>query len=309
MAGDRPDVSPTLYAIGDVARATGISESTIRVWERRYGRPKPAKTVSGHRRYSDEDVRWLRRVAEALALGHRPRFIVSASDDALQEILLSTSADSSAKAAERFEMLIRNLRSADLVRLLRRAYRELGFNRFMAEYAEPLVVYLGRAWVDGDIDIQHEHLASSALEDVLRSLRIGSRKRASGPVLVLTTLAGERHTLGLQMAALVAADEGCRCRFLGADLPNDKIAAAAHDSQARGVAVSVSLATGGVDTDRQLADLRARLPAEVRLAVGGSGARGVRRGLRGIQYMSSFDRFRDWLRALGTRRRITPHRV
>jgi len=68
--------------------------------------------------------------------------------------------------------------------------------------------------------------------------------------------------------------------------------------------VSVSLATGGVDTDRQLADLRARLPVEVPLVVGGRGARGVRRGHRGIHYIDSFERFRAWLRALATRRRV-----
>ena len=61
-----------LHSIGDVAEATGISVDTVRVWERRYGKPKPVRLPSGHRRYTDAQIRWLRRVAEALAHGNRP---------------------------------------------------------------------------------------------------------------------------------------------------------------------------------------------------------------------------------------------
>ena len=47
-------------SIGDVARATGISVHTLRVWEKRYGAPFPMKRKSGHRRYAQEEVRRLR---------------------------------------------------------------------------------------------------------------------------------------------------------------------------------------------------------------------------------------------------------
>ena len=44
-------------------RDTGIGRDTLRVWERRYGRPEPIRLPSGHRRYTAEQIRWLRRVA------------------------------------------------------------------------------------------------------------------------------------------------------------------------------------------------------------------------------------------------------
>ena len=50
-------------AIKDVAEQTGIAAGTIRVWEQRYGFPAPERTASGYRRYSEEDVAVLRRVA------------------------------------------------------------------------------------------------------------------------------------------------------------------------------------------------------------------------------------------------------
>ncbi len=50
-------------AIKEVAERTGIAAATIRMWEQRYGFPEPARTASGYRMYTDEDVDALRRVS------------------------------------------------------------------------------------------------------------------------------------------------------------------------------------------------------------------------------------------------------
>jgi hypothetical protein len=49
--------------IRQVAELTGIAAATIRMWEQRYGFPEPARTASGYRMYTDEDVDALRRVS------------------------------------------------------------------------------------------------------------------------------------------------------------------------------------------------------------------------------------------------------
>jgi MerR family transcriptional regulator, light-induced transcriptional regulator len=49
--------------IREVARETGVSEGTLRMWETRYGFPEPTRLPSGHRRYSDDDVTQVRQVA------------------------------------------------------------------------------------------------------------------------------------------------------------------------------------------------------------------------------------------------------
>ena len=80
-------VSRNLLSIGDVANATGISTDTIRVWERRYGKPVPIRLPSGHRRYTVDQMHWLRRVAEALAQGARPSKVVKADEAELDAFL------------------------------------------------------------------------------------------------------------------------------------------------------------------------------------------------------------------------------
>ena len=54
-------ISVNLYTdatltIGTLARRTGVSVSTLRAWERRFGFPVPARLESGHRRYTERDV-------------------------------------------------------------------------------------------------------------------------------------------------------------------------------------------------------------------------------------------------------------
>jgi len=56
-------------AIKDLAERTGLAAGTIRMWEQRYGFPEPERTASGYRRYTDDDVDALRRVAAYRRVG------------------------------------------------------------------------------------------------------------------------------------------------------------------------------------------------------------------------------------------------
>lgn len=56
-------------SIGDVVARTGVSEGTLRMWERRHGFPAPERTARGHRRYKEEEVRRIREVLRARAEG------------------------------------------------------------------------------------------------------------------------------------------------------------------------------------------------------------------------------------------------
>jgi PAS domain S-box-containing protein len=50
------------YSIGEVAALLGVSPHAIRAWERRYGILRPERGVNRHRRYSAEDIEFLRDV-------------------------------------------------------------------------------------------------------------------------------------------------------------------------------------------------------------------------------------------------------
>ena len=55
--------------IGDLVERTGVSEGTLRMWERRHGFPVPDRLPSGHRRYRESDVELVEQVVRERASG------------------------------------------------------------------------------------------------------------------------------------------------------------------------------------------------------------------------------------------------
>jgi DNA-binding transcriptional MerR regulator len=295
-----PEGAGPSLSIGDLARATGVSEVTLRAWERRYGRPAPQRLPSGHRRYASDQVCFVRQVAEGLSRGLKLADLMRAGPAQLERLLAG--ADPCAEGWEPRHLLelAAQWRAAEIAAALRDSHARLGSRAFVELRLAPLLRCVGSGWAAGRVAVRHEHFLSSVVEDLLRALRDGQPVPDGAPVVVLATLEQERHALGLHMAALVCAARRVRPLLLGACAPPRDVAAAAQESGAAGVAVGVSAATCGPPTDRVLAELRRQLPARVRLVVGGAQARGVRRGPRGVEWLGDggMSAFESWLDGL-----------
>lgn len=279
--------TPT-FSIGDVAEETGITPETLRVWERRYGKPVPVRLPSGHRRYTGDQVVWLRNVAEALARGIRAGSAMQMDATELQAHLTDESVSSEAAAAiERVLALVADYRGEALGSHLAGLADGMEIIDFIEERMAPIVRAIGRAWAEGRISVRHEHYFTAIASGVLNGMRAGMPRTRRRPRIVLATLEGEWHGIGLQMAALSVAAQGVSPHVLGVSTPIDDIAGAVVELSADMLGVSVSLATGGVENDRALAELRAKLPADVQVFVGGAGARRGRRGPRGLTYVTT----------------------
>lgn len=298
-------------SIGALSRATGVPVETIRTWEARYGFPVPERKPSGHRVYRAALIPRLRRVAEALTRGLRAGQVVPASEAELGTLLeITNQARQDERTTSVPPAVPPPLDMADamqavlaydadrLTRLLLTQSMRRGVVEFVDTEVAPLIREVGEAWSRGRLDISHEHFLSARVSDVLSSLRLPHEDRAEGPLVVFSTLPGELHTLGLQMAALVAAAAGCRILYLGAETPIEQVAALARDLGARAVAVSISRATRGEQSTRRLARLRMLLPRSLRLAAGGEGAP---RGRRGVEAMGTLHEMDEWARHLSSR--------
>lgn len=293
--------SAGMLSIGAIARATGIGIETLRTWERRYGYPVPSRKPSGHRVYPVSSVPRLRRIAEALRRGHRAGEILTASEEDLMALLHL----SPGGAAERAPLVgpeevdrellhaIERFDSERLTRLLTAEWGRLGPLEFVRTRVAPLVIEVGDGWAAGRLQVRHEHFLSERLSDLLRTFRLPFEERARGPLVVLGTLPGELHGLGLQMAALVLVTTGCRICYLGTDVPLTELVTLARDLAARAVAVSVSEA-GSARAGAQVKRLRELLSRRVALLVGGQGAPRARPGIELVQDLAG-------LRAWGVR--------
>jgi methanogenic corrinoid protein MtbC1 len=250
----------------------------------------PQRKPSGHRLYPVRSVPRLRRIAQALAGGHRASEVVPASDADLRA-LLETAPSSPVRRPPRPPSgsltadLLAAVRAFDgevVTRRLLAEWARLGPLEFLSACVAPLVQAVGDAWATGALEVRHEHFLSERVGDLLRSLRLPFDERAAGPLVALSSLPGESHSLGLHMAALVLATSRCRVLVLGTEVPPPQLAELARDLRARAVGLSVSAATEGPATSRRLRALRSLLPRRTALLVGGAGAPA---GLPGVTTM------------------------
>jgi len=285
-------------SIGALSRATGIPVETLRTWEARYGFPIPERKPSGHRVYSLGGIPRLRRIAEALSRGHRAGDVVAATDEALAALLSATALPTPGARVAAVEPsgsqsdIFRAVQAFDtdrLTRILLQDWARLGPLDFLSTCVAPAIREVGDAWENGRLEIRHEHFFSEKVSDLLRSLRLPFEERAAGPLVVCSSLPGELHALGLQMAALVLTIAGCRVLFLGTEVPAAQVASLAKDLAARAVAVSVSLASRGAAMTAQISSLRRLLPRRVGLIIGGDGAPRPRPGVEVIQDLAALD--------------------
>jgi MerR family transcriptional regulator, light-induced transcriptional regulator len=290
-----------LLTIGAVARATGLSPDTLRVWQKRYGFPVPQRKDSGHRLYSPADVRRLRRIAEALARGHRPGQVVALSEPRLELLMHQSSrAAESAPRLAPLPALMSLVRDHETVRLGEALLAEagrLGPLGFLRDCVAPMIEAVGDAWSRGELGVAHEHFFSERLSDVLRSLRLPFERGPGGPRLVLATFSGETHGLGLQMAAFLAATGGLQPHVLGADTPLSEIVAAVRARRPAAVGISISVSTGGASSRDRLAELRRAVPAAIPILVGGAGARRSRPP-GGCVIVDELEAAQAWMRRL-----------
>lgn len=292
-------------SIGALSRATAIPVETLRTWESRYGFPVPERRPSGHRVYPLSTVPRLRRISEALARGHRAGQVVPVPDADLRRLLAAAPpadaapADSPSLAKGDVLPLLRLVESFESDRLthaLLSASARLGPLPFLETVVAPLLREVGDAWAKGRLQVRHEHFVSERLGDVLRSLRLPLEERAGGPLVVFSTLPGEAHGLGLQMAALVVASAGCRILYLGTETPVPDLVALTRDLGARALAVSVSASGRKPRTAALLRRVRGTLPRRTALLVGGEGAPAPSPGVQVLADLRGLD---GWAREIG----------
>jgi len=277
-----------------VSNRTGIAADTLRMWERRYGFPRPARRPGGSRVYSEEDVARLHLVARAVSAGFRPSEVVSLPPADLTRLVQASAADAPRRAAltngaragggaqagpaPSLEAMIEALRADDITgvrSLLRAAAVSLGPRKFVTEIAHPLAVRVGELWAGGFLEVRHEHLASACLTSQLHLLLGALEDGDRSPSVLLATLPGEPHLLGLDMVAVYLAANLAAPHVLGADTPPAQIVEAVRAFDVDAVGLSISLAADKRAAARSLKVLAETLPSPTELWLGGAGAPSV----------------------------------
>ncbi|MFE2327458.1 MerR family transcriptional regulator [Streptomyces sp. NPDC059385] len=248
---------------GAVARFLGVSPTTVRSWEQRYGIGPAAREGGRHRRWMPADVAMLEEMCRLTASGIPPAEAARAasalrrdpgSDVGVEPPVSVPTAPVVTSAGPPRNRLggpgsglplgdvrqeCRGLARA-AVRLDGPAMEDLlqqtmdahGLVTAWEEVMAPTLHAVGRKWESTDDRyVEVEHLLSWHVSTVLRRAAVtGPRISATAGPVVLACLPGEQHTLPLEALTAGLAERGLPTRMFGAAVPAEALRAAVSRS-------------------------------------------------------------------------------
>ena len=269
-----------------VARQTGLSVHTIRVWEKRYGAVRPVRASNNRRLYSEEDIERLRLLRQATIAGHSIGQIAQSSLAELKRLLRDdlTTRNASRGTVERKgrgvadDLIAAALRATerldleDLRDLLDRGAVELGQPAMLHKFVAPFAIEVGERWRRGELNVAHEHFATSTITVFLASFARPYPLGSSAHHLVVATPTGQLHELGAIIAVGAAQSHGWRATYLGSSLPMEELVGAATQLKARAIGLSIVFPPDDQLLTRDLLKLPKLLPPDCAVIAGGRSA-------------------------------------
>jgi DNA-binding transcriptional MerR regulator len=246
---------------GFLARKLGVSPTTLRSWDRRYGLGPAVREDGHHRRWSPDDVAMVQDMCRLTATGLPPAEAARAAKDAARgpgaasplaartrpgvrilERMPATaphlwtpesrpgSGPPSGDVRQDCRGLARAAARLDapaVQELLTTAVRTHGLLRAWQEVMAPTLRAVGRKWESsGDRYVEVEHLLSWHVTATLRHVYVSAaglgQDAAAAPVL-LACLPDETHTLPLEALHAVLAERRVPVLTLGGAVPSEAL--------------------------------------------------------------------------------------
>lgn len=146
-------------------------------------------------------------------------------------------------------------------------------SRIATEIITPAMVAVGNGWARGEVGIADEHLATDISLRMIalqrESFRV-ARRRSSATVL-LAAVEGERHVIGLEMAASALLHAGFDVRMLGADVPSNSVAEAVERLRPAVLGLTTTTSQSAWEVRGAIERAR-RFDASVGVVIGGAAA-------------------------------------
>lgn len=243
-------MGPGKYTVNEVEERTKVPAGTLRQWERRYDFPRPERSASGYRLYSEDDIRSIEDMKRHIADG----IPASRAAELVKDLPSLRSVDVGRPPAALRDALIAALVDLDedrADRVLGESHALHPVETVLTEVLQPTMMELGQRWHDGALPTTTEHYASSYVHGRLRSLLSLSGQHRFAPVVIVACAPLDQHELGALMLAVTLRRRGYHVLYVGANTPVDDLVAMAKHHDALALMVSAS-------TGESLNELRAR---------------------------------------------------
>ncbi|MGW7078498.1 MerR family transcriptional regulator [Streptomyces sp. NPDC054866] len=283
--GKEDDAAITGVTTGALARRLGVSPTTLRTWDRRYGLGPARRDPGHHRRWSERDIAMVEEMGRLTSSGmppaeaaHEARKLLdpgAGAEPAPGRTTVPeqrrTAGPAPAQSPDTFIRRRRGLSRAavrldapTLQDLLADAVESHSLVTAWQEVMVPTLHAVGRKWEEaGDRYVEVEHLLSWHVSRTLHRCAMAPTAPAppNGPAahapLVLACVPGEQHSLPLEALSAALGELGVPQRMFGAAVPVEAVSAAVRRT---GPAVVVLWAqarsTASVPLARHIADTR-----------------------------------------------------
>lgn len=205
------------YSIKAAAMATGISESCLRTWERRYGIPRPTRSSSGRRRFDESDLSLIRRMAVLIDAG------MSASEAAMAVRSETGAEEHLGPPVQRehplVDLLVQKAMEFDhgwLLRIVRDAVYSSEWAFTMERVVFPALSRLSSDWAAARATGAHLRFAHDVLRGEIAAELAKIGPTEGPPVVLLACAEHDEYDIAAMSLALLLRREDVRVVYVGA---------------------------------------------------------------------------------------------
>ncbi|MEM6431619.1 MAG: MerR family transcriptional regulator [Deinococcota bacterium] len=204
------------YTVNEVEERTKVPASTLRQWERRYDFPKPERSDSGYRLYSDKDLRDIdimkRHIAEGIP--------ASRAAELVKKLDVATPGPRSlATMQEELVEALIQLDDARADRIFSEAHALHTVDAVMLELMQKSMADIEHRLNVDEISITTEHFARNYIYGRLHALLSVTANILSGLVVIIACAPTEHRELSPLILSVSLRRAGYRVFYLGANTP------------------------------------------------------------------------------------------
>jgi DNA-binding transcriptional MerR regulator len=214
-----------IYNIKAVVQKTGIPADTVRAWERRYGVPRPQRTETGRRLYSEHDIaaiRWLReRTAAGMTISQAIQQLRSLGEEAFVEPPPEQHSGprSPATLVEELLAALLTFDEAGAQAVVSEAFALYRVEDVCLHIFSAVLVEIGERWHRREATVAQEHFASHFIQRSLTGLLQAYTSTVTRGRIVTAGAPNEQHELGIMMLSVFLVRRAWQVIYLGGNVP------------------------------------------------------------------------------------------
>jgi DNA-binding transcriptional MerR regulator len=267
------------YRIHVAAELSGVRVELIRAWERRYGFPRPQRTSSGYRVYTERDVELLKRLKQLTEEGVAIREAVKMLPQLqlrLAEAGEGPPGEVSASSLEAWHASVlaaaEGNDQARVSTVIDEVLSALPPLKAFDEVLAPVQREVGERWHAGRLTVAQEHLVSQVIRARVVSLLHAAPENERARHAVLACLPSEEHEIGLLGVALRLRHAGVQVTLLGQRVPAADLGLLVDKLRPDLVGLSAVMDPGSPTFEDTLKPVLEAIPQGITVWMGGAAA-------------------------------------